>query len=593
MGRARIRHVVQVRRNSSGTPAPLSRIPTPSAPASAFAHRAAAPAARTASRRGRRPAARAPPRSPPAPASREACEVAGHEAADHQVGFLGAAMVGAEQQAAAPRIEFRHLLGHVAWHGGWHIGRHGNPVSPKRLRVTPPPDLFSGDGGRGATPVRTPPPRTRAGLRGFPGGCRAVRPAGHPARHRPGAGQAPARGGRAATACSTCSSTCPNATPAAFAVSSPADAPEDQEVVLRALVLSLRAARAKTGRPYAEIRAESAGTRLLLRYINGRVDWLSRQMPPGTERVFAGKVKAEGAAYSMLNPLSAPVAVGSAVAGADLAPGEGPAALPGGARRWQRRSNACPTSRNGRTRTCSAARTGPASPPRFGWCRRPPPSRRRQAPTPASPMTRCSPSRSPSPWSAAAPGNAPAAASSATTACGNGRSPPSAIRSHAARQQALAEIDADMAAPHRMLRLLQGDVGSGKTLVAALAMLRAVEAGAQAALMAPTEVLARQHLRTLTPLCLPAGVRLEFLAGSVKGAAAPPRAGRPGRGLDQHRRRHPRPVPGRRPLPRPRPRRGGRAAPLRRGAAPPAGRQGRIGRRRRERRDRGPPPTCW
>ena len=80
--------------------------------------------------------------------------------------------------------------------------------------------------------------------------------------------------------------------------------------MLRALVLSLRAARAKTGRPYAEIRAESAGTRLLLRYINGRVDWLSRQMPPGTERVFAGKVKAEGAAYSMLNPLSAPGAVG-------------------------------------------------------------------------------------------------------------------------------------------------------------------------------------------------------------------------------------------------------------------------------------------
>ncbi|HYI84049.1 MAG TPA: ATP-dependent DNA helicase RecG, partial [Acetobacteraceae bacterium] len=86
------------------------------------------------------------------------------------------------------------------------------------------------------------------------------------------------------------------------------------------------------------------------------------------------------------------------------------------------------------------------------------------------------------------------------------------------QQQALAEIDTDMAAPHRALRLLQGDVGSGKTLVAALAMLRAVEAGAQAALMAPTEVLARQHLRTLTPLCLPAGVRLEFLAGSVKGA---------------------------------------------------------------------------
>ncbi len=61
----------------------------------------------------------------------------------------------------------------------------------------------------------------------------------------------------------------------------------------------------------------------------------------------------------------------------------------------------------------------------------------------------------------------------------------------------LAEIDADLAAPTRMLRLLQGDVGSGKTLVAALAMLRAAESGTQAAMMAPTELLARQHHATL------------------------------------------------------------------------------------------------
>ncbi len=79
----------------------------------------------------------------------------------------------------------------------------------------------------------------------------------------------------------------------------------------------------------------------------------------------------------------------------------------------------------------------------------------------------------------------------------------------------LAEIDADMTAPRRMLRLLQGDVGSGKTLVALLAMLGAVEAGAQAALMAPTEVLAKQHARTLATLA-PCPVAL--LTGSVKGA---------------------------------------------------------------------------
>jgi ATP-dependent DNA helicase RecG len=80
--------------------------------------------------------------------------------------------------------------------------------------------------------------------------------------------------------------------------------------------------------------------------------------------------------------------------------------------------------------------------------------------------------------------------------------------------QALAEIDADLASPRRMLRLLQGDVGSGKTLVALLAMLRAVEAGKQAALMAPTEVLAKQHHRTLTRLC---PVPVALLTGSIKG----------------------------------------------------------------------------
>jgi len=85
-----------------------------------------------------------------------------------------------------------------------------------------------------------------------------------------------------------------------------------------------------------------------------------------------------------------------------------------------------------------------------------------------------------------------------------------------AQIRAVAEIAADLAAPRRMLRLLQGDVGSGKTLVAVLAMLHAVEAGAQAALMAPTEVLAKQHHRTLSRLC---PVPVALLTGSVKGAA--------------------------------------------------------------------------
>jgi ATP-dependent DNA helicase RecG len=85
--------------------------------------------------------------------------------------------------------------------------------------------------------------------------------------------------------------------------------------------------------------------------------------------------------------------------------------------------------------------------------------------------------------------------------------------------QALAEIDADMAAAGRMLRLLQGDVGSGKTVVAFLAMLTAVEAGFQAALMAPTEILARQHHKTMVPLAEKAGIKLTLLTGREKGRA--------------------------------------------------------------------------
>jgi ATP-dependent DNA helicase RecG len=84
--------------------------------------------------------------------------------------------------------------------------------------------------------------------------------------------------------------------------------------------------------------------------------------------------------------------------------------------------------------------------------------------------------------------------------------------------QALAEIEQDMASEKRMLRLLQGDVGSGKTIVALLAMLGAVEAGLQGALMAPTELLVRQHLASLEPYAKAAGITLACLTGREKGA---------------------------------------------------------------------------
>ena len=87
----------------------------------------------------------------------------------------------------------------------------------------------------------------------------------------------------------------------------------------------------------------------------------------------------------------------------------------------------------------------------------------------------------------------------------------------ASQREAVAAITEDLRQPVRMLRLLQGDVGSGKTVVALLAAAAVVEAGKQAALMAPTEILARQHIKTITPLAERAGLRVAILTGREKG----------------------------------------------------------------------------
>ncbi len=89
----------------------------------------------------------------------------------------------------------------------------------------------------------------------------------------------------------------------------------------------------------------------------------------------------------------------------------------------------------------------------------------------------------------------------------------------AAQEKAVVDIDTDMGRGERMLRLLQGDVGSGKTVVAALAMLHAIEAGTQAALMAPTEVLARQHAASIANLLTPIGITTALLTGRERGPA--------------------------------------------------------------------------
>ncbi|HEY8585770.1 MAG TPA: ATP-dependent DNA helicase RecG [Rhodanobacter sp.] len=88
-----------------------------------------------------------------------------------------------------------------------------------------------------------------------------------------------------------------------------------------------------------------------------------------------------------------------------------------------------------------------------------------------------------------------------------------------AQQRVADEVVHDLAQPRPMLRLVQGDVGSGKTVVAALAALAAIEAGYQVALMAPTELLAEQHLRNFRRWLQPLGIEVEWLAGKVTGKA--------------------------------------------------------------------------
>jgi ATP-dependent DNA helicase RecG len=87
------------------------------------------------------------------------------------------------------------------------------------------------------------------------------------------------------------------------------------------------------------------------------------------------------------------------------------------------------------------------------------------------------------------------------------------------QQKALEDITTDLALPQRMLRLLQGDVGSGKTVVAFAAAAGVIEAGRQATIMAPTEILARQHLATIAPLAEAAGIRVAILTGRERGPA--------------------------------------------------------------------------
>ena len=206
-------------------------------------------------------------------------------------------------------------------------------------------------------------------------------------------------------------------------------------------------------------------------------------------------------------------------------------------------------------------------------------SRRKRRRGRGSPMTNCSPASLRSRWCARTRSAWPGGRARRRAACARRSIAALPYSLTPSQARAIDEINADLAKPERMLRLLQGDVGSGKTVVALLAAATVVEAGRQAALMAPTEILARQHLKTIAPLAEAAGLRVAILTGRERGserarhsgAARGRRARSPGR--------HACAVPGGGRIPRSRARRRRRAASLRRAPAPGAAAQGR-GRRR-------------
>ena len=300
-------------------------------------------------------------------------------------------------------------------------------------------------------------------------------------------------------------------------VASPEEAPPDQDCILEVEVKSLRAARARsTGRPYVEVKAVSGGWPLTIRYMNGRLPWIQKLLPPGSFRFLAGRVLTEGSrGWAMLNPLSA----------------ERPEALPTVEPVWPlvrdltpKRLRAAMESALDQLRPlpewADAGLIRRESWPAFDVAIRT--LQKPEGPLPQAPRRRLAYDELLASQVAIGLVRRRQRSRPGRSLRGTGELQDKALAAFGhslthGQSHALAEIGADMAAPRRMLRLLQGDVGAGKTLVAVLAMLRAVESGSQAALMAPTELLARQHLRTLVKLCHPAGVEVRLLTGSVKG----------------------------------------------------------------------------
>jgi len=298
-------------------------------------------------------------------------------------------------------------------------------------------------------------------------------------------------------------------------IARPSEAPAEGEVLVQVLVGSHKAGRSAQGRPYVRLRCEAGGETLTAYLMNWQKAWAEKALPVGAARWFAGTLKAEGEDWVIVNP-QVSVREDAIPLVQPVWPLTGKLALPQVTRAMAAALALLPDlpewadapllRREGWPGFAPALRAiqAPAEPPGEAPRRRLAYDELLSGQVALGLVRRRSRER---------PGRALA---------GDGALRAKALAAFGfppteAQRQAIAEIDADLAAPRRMLRLLQGDVGAGKTLVAVMAMLRAAEAGAQAALMAPTELLARQHLRTFEKLCGAAGVPVALLTGSVKG----------------------------------------------------------------------------
>jgi len=296
-------------------------------------------------------------------------------------------------------------------------------------------------------------------------------------------------------------------------IETPEDAPADRDSVFPVLAESHRAVRSAKGARYVEVRALSGEARVVLRFMNATLPWIEGKLPRAEPRFICGRVRPEGDGFSVMNPEVARDA-------GQLPEREAVWPLVAGLHRGH--------VARGLAAALAVLPDCPewADPPlvaREAWPPFATALRSAQAEATPAPRARLAYDEQLAGQIALALVRRRERQKPGRALLGNGEKRAAALAAFGhtptpSQTAALAEIDADLAAPHRMLRLLQGDVGSGKTLVALLAMLRAVEAGTQAALMVPTELLARQHLRTLERLCIPAGVRVAMLSGSLKTA---------------------------------------------------------------------------